>query len=55
MKCYVSFIDDDNTKTSGYFEILEQNMNYLKMKSGKNIIIIPYQRVLKIKMKGGKK
>ncbi len=53
MKNYVSFIDDNGEKVSGYFEILEQNINFVKIKSGKNILIIPYHRVLKIKLKGG--
>ena len=51
MKNYVSYLDDNDKKVSGYFEMLEQNMNFIKIQSGKNIIIIPYQRVLKIKMK----
>ena len=55
MKTYVSFIDDNDEKVSGYFEMLEQNPNFIKIQSGKNIIIIPYHRVLKIKMKGGYK
>ncbi len=55
MKEYVSFIDDNENKVSGYFDIIKIDINFIKIKSGKNIIIIPYHRVLKIKLKGGNK
>jgi len=53
-KEYISYLDDDGKKVSGYFELIEQTLNYVKIESNRNIILIPYQRVLKIKLKGGK-
>jgi len=50
MKTYISYLDDNDKKVSGYFDMLEQSKNFIKIQSGKNIIIIPYHRVLKIKI-----
>ena len=55
MKEYISYLDDDGKRISGYFEIVEMTQNYIKIESNRNIILIPYQRVLKIKLKGGNK
>ena len=48
---FVSYLDDDGKIISGYSEILEINQTFIKIKTNQNIIIIPMQRVLKIKMK----
>ena len=46
---WVSFIDDNEEKVQGFFKLLEQTTNYLKLISGKNIITIPYHRLNKLK------
>ncbi len=55
-KKFISYKDDDDNIVKGYFEIVEKNENYLKFKSGKNQITIPWNRVIKFKeeLKGGK-
>jgi len=51
-KVWISF-EDDGHKTEGFFELIEQTANYVKIKSGNNILIIPFHKVNKIKLKGG--
>lgn len=46
---FVSYKNDDDKVISGYFELVEECENYIKIKSGGNIITIPYHRILKIK------
>lgn len=58
-KKYISYKDDNDETVSGYFEIIEESLNYLKFKTGTNRITIPWNRILKFKessneMKGGK-
>ena len=54
-KKFISYKDDDDNIIKGYFDVIEQNDNYLKFESGKNQITIPWNRVIKVKeMKGGK-
>jgi len=44
------FISYEET-VEGMFDLIEQTKEYIKIKSNKNIIIIPYKKVNKIKMK----
>jgi len=55
-KKFISYKDDDDETTSGYFEIVKETDNFLRFKSGINEITIPWNRILKFKqlMKGGK-
>ena len=46
---WISFINDDGSERSGFFELIEQTINYVKIKSGSNILTIPYHRINKIK------
>lgn len=49
---YLSYKDDDENETivKGFFEILEETSNYVKIKTNSNKILkIPYHRILKIK------
>ncbi len=46
---WASFMDDNNKQVQGFFKLLEQTVNYVKLISGKNIITIPYHRLLKMK------
>lgn len=49
VKAFISYLNDDNTKREGYYELLEQKENYVKFKTSESILIIPYNRILKIK------
>jgi len=53
MKVFISFQDEKDETIEGYFELVEQSINYVKINTGKNIITIPYHKLNK--MKGGKK
>jgi len=50
-KAFISYLNDDDQKIEGYFEIVSSNGFILKFKSGENIITLPYSRILKIKEK----
>jgi len=46
---WISYIDDLGTEVKGFFVLIEQNQNFIKIKSGSNILTIPYHRINKIK------
>ena len=46
---WISYIDDNGLEVKGFFKLVEQNQNFIKIKSGSNILTIPYHRVNKIK------
>lgn len=46
---WISFINDDGQIIQGFFILIEQNVNYVKIKSGSNILTIPFQKINKIK------
>lgn len=55
MKAFISYNEDGN-EVKGIFDLLEQNSNFIKIRSHSNIIIIPYHKINKIKiqeLKGG--
>ncbi len=51
-KVFCAYLDDNETKKQGYFNLVERGKTavILKTKSG-NILFIPIRRVLKIKQK----
>lgn len=56
-KVFISYQDEHNNKVEGYFFLIEQTKNYIKIQSSKNELIIPYHKVNKVKgreLKGGK-
>ena len=48
---WVSYVDDTGQEVKGFFILIEQNHSYIKIKSGSNILTIPYHRINKIKEK----
>lgn len=48
---WISYTDDNGLEVKGFFIILEQSQNFIKIKSGSNILTIPYHRINKIKEK----
>ena len=48
-KAFVSFLDDNDKVISGFFDIVEFNSNYVKLRSGRNIITLSWLRIKKIK------
>ncbi|KKK42213.1 hypothetical protein LCGC14_2190720 [marine sediment metagenome] len=48
-KVFVSYKDDNDENVSGYFELVEETKEFIKIKSGINIITLPYHRVKKMK------
>ena len=54
MKAFISY-EERGRIIEGFFELIEETSNYVKIKSDKNIIIIPYHRINKIKYSEGGK
>jgi len=50
-KVFISYLNDDNKKIKGFFKLIEQTSEYIKIKSGSNILTIPFHRILKVKEK----
>lgn len=50
---FLSYLEDTGKTNSGYFDFLEINSSFVKIKTRENIIIIPMTRILKIKLKDG--
>jgi hypothetical protein len=53
-KIFLAYKDDNGHIITGYFflvEDLDQQINFLKIKSRGNILIIPHSQILKIKIK----
>ena len=48
-KKFISYKDDKDQIIQGYFEVLKETDNYIKFKSGSNIIMLPWNRILKVK------
>ena len=46
---FISYLNDDDKKIEGYVILIEQTDNYIRFKTGSNIITIPYNRLLKLK------
>lgn len=46
---FIAYLDDSDKKIEGYVILLEQNSNFIKFRTGSNIITIPYNRLLKLK------
>lgn len=47
---FISYLNDDNQVISAYVIIIEIN-GFVKFRTNQNVIIIPRERILKIKMK----
>ncbi len=48
---FLSYMNDTGETISGYFQIVEINQAYVKIRTKGNLVIIPMSRVLKIKLK----
>ena len=48
-RTFLAYLNDDDRKIEGYVDIVEQTVNYLKFRTGSNIITIAWNRVLKLK------
>ena len=48
---FIAYLDEQDNRIEGYFKLLLDNGIIIKFETGKNIITIPYNRVLKIKEK----
>ena len=46
---WISYIDDNGLEVNGFFILVEQNLNFVKIKSGSNILTIPFHKINKIK------
>ena len=46
---FIAFLDEHNDEIEGMFEVILDNGICIKFKTEKNIITIPYNRLLKMK------
>ena len=46
---WISFINDNGEIVQGFFILIEQTANYVKIKSGSNVLTIPFHKINKIK------
>jgi len=44
-------LNEEDQTINGYFEVLEINQGYIKVRTKGGIVLIPMHRVLKIKLK----
>ena len=56
-KVWISFQDENNEKVEGFFYLILEGEHFVKVKSNRNILTIPYHKINKIKqeLKGGNK
>lgn len=48
-RVFISFLNDNDSKQETYCELVEESVNFVKIKIGLNTLTIPYHRILKIK------
>jgi hypothetical protein len=48
-RAFISYLNDDDQKREGYYELLEKTENYLKFRTKEAVITISYNRLLKLK------
>ncbi len=41
--------ENEGQEITGFFVLIEQTLNYVKIQSGKNILTIPYHKINKMK------
>jgi len=46
---FISYLDENNKKVEGMFEIVQMNQNFVIVRTKKNLITLPISRILKIK------
>jgi len=46
---WISYINDDGQTIQGFFILIEESINYVKIRSGSNILTIPFGKINKIK------
>lgn len=52
-KEFVAYLDDRGEEITGYFDILEINNSFVKLHTNRCVLIIPFHRILKIKLQDG--
>jgi len=48
-KTFIAYIDEYDEKIEGWFKVILDNGIIIKFETGKNVITLPYNRVLKTK------
>ena len=49
-RVFICYLDDSDKKIEGFFDLIDEKPTYIKFRTGENILLIPYSRILKIKM-----
>jgi hypothetical protein len=48
-KSYICYLDDNDKKVDAFVEILETNFTFVKFATNRNVITIPFSRIIKLK------
>lgn len=48
-RIYMSYKDDNDVIVSGYFDLVDEDNNFIKFKTDRNIVAINKSRIIKIK------
>jgi len=48
---WLSYNDDSGQEVKGFFILIEQTDNFIKIRSGSNILTLPFHKINKIKEK----
>jgi|TARA_Y100000031_G_C7973876_1_gene271636 hypothetical protein len=48
-RSFLSYLDDDDEKKKAIVEIIESNKVFIKFATNKNIITLPFSRIIKLK------
>jgi sporulation protein YlmC with PRC-barrel domain len=50
-EAFIIYLNDDGVQISCYAVIIEKNSNWITFRTSKNLITIPFSRIIKIKEK----
>ena len=48
-RCFLVYVDDNDQKKEAFIELLESNPTYIKFATNRNVITLPFSRVIKLK------
>lgn len=52
-KSFIVYLDDNNERREAHVYVLEQNLSYIKFKTNRNVITLPFSRLIKLKEERG--
>lgn len=52
-EAFITYLDEHGEKKEGYFTMVEEVKTGLRVHGNKNDFILPYARILRVKIRGG--